>query len=50
MTSNGAMQYQNRDKGCEEIPRKSKDLHSEVKKGSSDLKIKQTGSFQTVYL
>ena len=36
------MQYQNRGKGCEEIPRQRKDLRIYVKKGSSDLKIKQT--------
>ena len=31
-------QYQNRDKGCEEIPRQNNE-------GSSGLKIKQTNSF-----
>ena len=41
--------YQSRDKKCEEIPRQSKEFRSQVKKGSSNLKIKQTSSFQKVY-
>ena len=41
-------QYQNRDNGCEEIIRQNKDLRSWVKKGNSNLKIKQASSFQKV--